>query len=334
VIQQRMHMEDVVGTALGSDVPWVHCNIPMEYEPRAYVNGWRTGSAMIESFFDDEVDECSELFWADWRTEEGELAWPARFPETTLVQMKASMGPTAIAAQLQQHPIPRGGAIIKRDWWQVWPTNDPFPPLSYIVAALDTAYTADTSNDPSAMTIWGVNRDEYDNPRLFLLWAWQEWLELHDLVEKIIDICQIDKRPVQGPRFPVDRLLIEDATVGKSVNQELDRILRQRMTFGIDLCNPRNYGGDKTARMYSIEHVFSQKMVYAHERSWSEKVIDQCASVPYTSDDHLADTVAMAIRWLRDCGYAPKREEVAEEYLTLRTFKPRLRPLYPGNSAR
>jgi phage terminase large subunit-like protein len=119
--------------------------------------------------------------------------------------------------------------------------------------------------------------------------------------------------------------------VGKSVNQELDRILRQRMTFSVNLINPRNYGGDKTARMYSIEHVFAQGLVFAHERSWSDKVIDQCASVPYTSDDHLADTTAMAIRWLRDCGYAPKREELQEEYFAARTFKPKMRPLYPGN---
>lgn len=331
VIQQRLHLEDVAGIILGSKANWVHLNIPMEYEPRLYVNGFRAGSERMETLFDEDVDECDVLFWQDWRTEDGELAWPQRFPGVVIEQMKDVLGPTMAAAQLQQRPIPRGGAIIKTEWWQSWPDAEPFPPLSFIVAALDTAYTEDTRNDPSAMTVWGINHDEYGNPRIFLLWAWQEWLELHALVEKVIDTCQIDKREVAGPRFPVHRLLIEDATVGKSVNQELDRILRQRATFGIDLINPRNYGGDKTSRLYSVEHVWAQKIIYAHDRSWTQKVIDQLASVPYTSDDHLADTAAMAIRWLRDCGYAPKTEEVHEAYLLERTFRPKMRPLYPGN---
>lgn len=42
--ERKVVLEDVVGTALGSTVDWCHLNIPMEYEVRSYVNGWRAGS--------------------------------------------------------------------------------------------------------------------------------------------------------------------------------------------------------------------------------------------------------------------------------------------------
>jgi hypothetical protein len=50
-----------------------------------------------------------------------------------------------------------GGNIIKRNWRQLW-REPQFPPLEYIVASLDTAFTDKTSNDQSALTVWGLFR--------------------------------------------------------------------------------------------------------------------------------------------------------------------------------
>lgn len=330
VIQQRLHMEDVAGKALASEwVDWTHLNIPMEFVPRAYVNGYRAGSEIVETFFDDDVRDCEEIFWQDWRQVDGELAWPSRFSLDTVTKLKGVLGPTMASAQLQQEPVPRGGAIIKVDFWQTWPDAEPFPPLEYIIASLDSAYTEEKHNDPSAMTIWGLNHDDHYNPRIFLLYAWQEWLELHDLVEKIIDMCTKDDRQVKPPRFPIDRLLIENEASGKSVHQEIEREFRQRTPFGIDLINPKDYGGDKVARLYSVEHVFAAKLIYAHDRTWSQEVIKQCASVPYVTRDDLADTVSMAVQWFRQHGYAPLKEEAHAQWIADRSYRPRLKPLYP-----
>lgn len=330
VIQQRLHLEDVTGIALGqTGINWVHLNIPMEYEPRLYMNGYRDGSDQIESFFDDDTADCTDVFWADWRTEPGELAWPERFSRLAVDDLKVVLGPTAAASQLQQYPIPRGGAIIKSDWWKRWP-EEPFPPMTYLVASLDTAYTEKKHNDPSACTVWGCSPDENGNPRVFLLWAWQEHLQLHDLVTKIIDTCTVDQRVgITGPRFPCHKVLIEDAASGQSVAQELYRLLGESGKFGIDVIPPRLYG-DKVARLYSIEHVFAQGIVYAHDRAWADKVIQQCASVPYTSEDHLADSTAQAIRWLRERGFAPTPDEVRKAQADEVAYRPKLRPLYPA----
>lgn len=323
LIQQRLHLEDCAGTALGSNVEWVHLNVPMEYEPRRYVNGYRLDSDAIETFLDEDVDlECKEIFWYDPREDDGDLAWPERFGRQVVDDLKDILGPTMVAAQLQQHPIPRGGSIIKQDWWQTPDVNERGP-YSYIVASVDTAYTEDKHNDPSAMTVWGLKFDEYGNPQIHLLEAWQDWLVLNDLVERIIDQCQKDDRIVPGPRFPVDMVLIESKANGMPVAQEIERLLAQRCTFGVELCDPRAYGGDKVQRLEACVPTFARKTVYAPQKDWADKVIQQCASVPYTTDDHLADTVAMAIRWFREHGYAPTREEAAEKYIGERMFRSR-----------
>ena len=57
---------------------------------------------------------------------------------------------------------PRGGGVIKSDWWSLWP-RDAYPPMDYIVASIDTAYTTKTENDYSAMTVWGIFSGDLDS---------------------------------------------------------------------------------------------------------------------------------------------------------------------------
>jgi len=91
----------------------------------------------------------------DPRTEEGELLFPARFPEDVVDRDERVMGTYATAGQFQQSPTPRGGGVIKTEWWQLW-DREAYPPFDYIIASLDTAFTTKQENDPSAMTVWGI----------------------------------------------------------------------------------------------------------------------------------------------------------------------------------
>jgi hypothetical protein len=153
VIQQRTHQEDVSGIALSREMGYTHLSIPMRHDRSRHcvtVLG---------------VDEAGEkVTWEDPRTEEGELAWPERFPPKVCYELERDKGPYAWHGQYQQLPTPRGGSIIKDDYWQVW-SEKLFPNLEYIVASLDSAYTEKETNDPSALTIWGVFRDDTDADR-------------------------------------------------------------------------------------------------------------------------------------------------------------------------
>ena len=303
VIMQRLHESDVSGVILDKRLGYDHIMLPMRYDP---------DRAMP-----------TKLGLEDPRSAEGELLFPARFPVEVVDRDEAVMGPYAAAGQFQQLPKPRGGGIIQDRWWQLW-NEDAFPPLDYVVASLDTAYTNKSQNDPSAMTVWGVfsqdvvaqagraldreGRSYYversfsqQHPKVMLLWAWEERLELHELIQKIEETSR---------RFPLDDLIIENKAAGHSISQELRR-LHLNARFGVRLLDTG--AQDKVARLYSVQHLFSEGLIYAPDRSWADKVIQQCSAFPKAKHDDLVDTVSQAMRYLRTSGLLQRSKEVQDD---------------------
>ena len=321
VIMQRLHEEDVSGVILDKQLGYDHLMLPMRYDP---------SRAMPTA-----------IGFEDPRTEPGELLFPERFPEDVVDRDERVMGPFATAGQFQQSPEPRGGGIIKREWWQLW-EDTAYPPMDFILASLDTAYTSKEENDPSALTIWGVfsgdvisqaNRSQdrggrvaqvertysEGSPRVILMAAWQERLELHDLVHKVTRTCRMMK---------VDKLLVENKAAGHSVAQELRR-LYQNEDFSVHMFDPK--AQDKLARLYSVQHLFSEGMVYAPDRKWAEMVISQVATFPRGKHDDLVDTTSSAIKHLRDIGLLTRSPERLAEINASMVYAGKApAPLYPA----
>ena len=242
------------------------------------------------------------------------------------------------SGQLQQSPSPRGGGIIKREYWKLWEDDKPFPPFEYLIGSLDTAYTSKEENDQSALTIWGVFRDENRNPRVMLVWAWASHLEFPELCTFLVDHLTVDSRSIKDedgnsiPRFPIHTLVIEAKAAGFPVGQELYRIVGQQGKFGIFFPNQARgkYTQDKVARVYSIQHIFADGMVYAPRKKWADDlVISQCEKFPKGSRDDLVDTTSMALRYLRDIGLLMRREEQAIDEAEEMRYRSREEPLYP-----
>jgi len=359
IIQQRTHEDDVSGIALSRDMGYTHLCIPMRYEASHHVNGWtideETGKQGIKTFLGDHADQVTDdlVFWQDQRADEGDLAWPERFPEATTVALERDKGPYAWAGQYMQNPEPRGGSIIKRHYWQLW-REEKFPPMTFILASLDTAYTEKEENDASALTVWGVFQEDvnkielgaetlwmprqspisstvkaiHGNPKIILLHAWTERLEFNKLFTKVVETCTIDGKAITGvPRFPVDKLLVETKTAGNSIAQELHRVLRGRLS--VDLIDPKLYG-DKVARVQSVEPLFADGMIFAPDKAWADQVINQCAIFPRGSHDDLVDSMSQAIRYLRDMNYALKAHEYQSDVKDSIDYDAaRGNPLYP-----
>ena len=323
VIMQRLHEDDLAGYILSkSEGDWIHVMIPMEHDQSrhciTYVNG--------------------EKFWEDPRTEDGELLCPNRFSRESVDTLKAALGPFAAAGQLDQAPSPRGGGIIKREYWKLWEDDKPFPPFEYLIGSLDTAYTSKEENDQSALTIWGVFRDENRNPRVMLVWAWAGHLEFPELCTFLVDHLTVDSRSIKDedgnsiPRFPIHTLVIEAKAAGFPVGQELYRIVGQQGKFGIFFPNQARgkYTQDKVARVYSIQHIFADGMVYAPRKKWADDlVISQCEKFPKGSRDDLVDCTSMGLRYLRDIGLLMRREEQAIDEAEEMRYRSREEPLYP-----
>lgn len=301
VIGQRVHEEDISGHLLNLGT-FTHLSLPMEYESDR--------SCVTVLGIDEESNE--RITWADPRKHDGDLLCEGRYgPDEIEEQKKKAF---VWAGQFQQRPAPKGGAIIKEEYWQHWGENEnggKYPPFEYVVASLDTAYTSKQENDPSALTIWGLFRDHVGNPKIMLIWGWQGRLEFPQLCQQVIDFCTVDERKVNHPRFPVDRLLIEAKAAGLSVAQEIHRLVGGQGRFGIEMVdgNKGKWTPDKVARVHSVTHLFTDHMIYAPDRSFADMVIQQCAIFPRGTHDDLVDTVSMALRYLRDSGFALNRQE-------------------------
>jgi predicted phage terminase large subunit-like protein len=123
-----------------------------------------------------------------------------------------------------------------------------------------------------------------------LLWAWQERLELHELVLKVQESMK---------KFKVDRLLIENKAAGISVAQEIRRMYGHE-DFAVQLVDPKSQ--DKLSRLYSVQHLFAEGLIYAPDRAWADQVITQTSTFPKGKHDDLVDTVSMALKHLRELG--------------------------------
>lgn len=297
IIGQRLHEDDLPGHVLDREGgEWVHLMIPMRYES-------------ARSFH-------TVLDWEDPRTEEGELIWPKRWPEEEVKALETSLGPFAAAAQLQQSPEPRGGGIIRREWWQLWDEDAAtlngvdcrqglmFPSVSYVVVSVDTAYGEKTENDYSACTVWGVWEDRFRKPKVVLMEAWRgRWPLLGikpdnpldteaerkknwGLVERVKDTCR---------RRRCDALLIEDKTRGKDLGTEVRKLTRDG-EMSLHLIIPR---GDKVSRVYATEPMFADGLVWAPDKAWADMVITEFSQFPKGRNDDLVDTGSQALLFLR-----------------------------------
>ena len=43
--------------------------------------------------------------------------WKERIDESTLKNLEKSLGSYGASGQLQQRPMPKGGGILKAEWW-------------------------------------------------------------------------------------------------------------------------------------------------------------------------------------------------------------------------
>lgn len=131
VIMQRLSEADTSGVILAQELDYVHLCIPMRYEGGSKVNGFG---------------------WSDPRTVDGELMFPERFPEEQVVELEKTLGSYATAGQLQQRPAPRGGGIIKSDWYGMYQVA---PQIEWRRIYADTAQKTGQEHDYSVLECWG-----------------------------------------------------------------------------------------------------------------------------------------------------------------------------------
>lgn len=316
IVMQRTHEGDLSGHILATDEDFVHLCLPAEFEPSrhcwTHING--------------------QAFWADPRTKPGELLWAERWNAEQLAPFKKN--PYTWAGQYQQRPAPKGGGVIKREWWQLWGDEDDpelekaenakfrkHPTYTYLIGVLDTAYTEKQENDPSAMAVWGVFNDDRGMPQVMLAYAWKERMIFPDLLKRVL---------VTGRRYKIDTLLIEDKTAGPPIAQQIQtKFIRESWTTQLLPINRSS--GDKTARITNEQPAFVSGQVWAPNKVWANDFIDEVTVFPKGLHDECVDLTSMGLRWLRQNGLLDTEEEVRAKEESARRERPgKQKPLYPG----
>ena len=236
IIMQRLHEGDISGCVLDNNMGYTYVCLPMEYEPERHC--------------------ATEIGFDDPRTRRGELLCPERWSAETVEQLKNDMSSVAYAGQYQQRPVPRGGGIIPYVGWEFWHkgvalkygrNENQYPDFEYVLVSADTAYTEKEENDFSACVVLGIWYDYLGNPMIMLIHAWQERLELHDLVNKLIKTCA---------QFKATKLLVEGKASGKSVISEIRRLMSDSR---VSVEEFKTGNESKVARAHAVQPLFGEE---------------------------------------------------------------------------
>ena len=219
----------------------------------------------------------------------GNPLWPEFWSIKELEALREELPPSKWNAQYQQKPTGEEGALVKREWWQMW-EGERAPQCEFIIQSWDTAFTKNERSDYSACTTWGVfYKDENVNDaNIILLDAYQERMEFPELKDKAIEMYR---------EWQPDSCIIEAKAAGAPLVFEL-----RRMGISVQEYTPTR-GNDKFVRLNSVTDLFRSGKVWAPDMRWAHEVIEQMASFPNASHDDLVDSSTQALIRFRQGGF-------------------------------
>jgi predicted phage terminase large subunit-like protein len=229
----------------------------------------------------------------------GEPLWPEFWSLSELQALKEELPIPKWNAQYQQQPTSEEGAIVKREWWNIWDKDNP-PPCEFIIQSWDTAFTKSERADYSACTTWGVfYKDEDPNDaHIILLDAFKRRMEFPELKEKAFNHYK---------EYEPDAFIVEAKASGAPLIYEL-----RAMGIPVQEFTPSR-GNDKMVRINSVADIFASGRVWAPATRWAEEVIEEMAAFPNSDHDDLVDSSTQALIRFRKGGFLRLQSDYADE---------------------
>ena len=278
VIGQRLHANDPYGHLLASG-EWEHLAIRQEYEP-----GTAEGPAVPTA-----------IGFVDPRRTEGELLDPVRFPASVLAVEKRRLGSAGYAGQHQQRPSAREGTMFKRQFWGSYkatrdgvamtvPDLTALYGLTRIIVAADTAMTAKTTADFTAIVVLGVTASRY-----FVLDLWMDRVEAPEAKRAIATMAA---------KWNPQAVVIEGggSHSGKIICQELRRESRLPIVEVSALT-------DKIVAANAVLPIVEAGAVSVpDDLGWTGGFVDRMAMFPRGDHDDDTDAFRMALHYAANGG--------------------------------
>ena len=224
--------------------------------------------------------------------------WPEYWSTDELEKVKATLPVNKWNAQWMQQPTSEEGAILKREWWQLY-NKDDIPPLQHVIQSYDTAFLKKQSADYSAITTWGIFYPNEDSPaNLILLDALKGRYEFPELRRVALQ---------QYEYWKPESVIIESKASGLPLTYEL-----RQMNIPVINFTPSK-GNDKHARVNAVAPLFESGMIWAPDQKFAEEVIEECAAFPNGDHDDLVDSTTQAIMRFRQGGLIKHPEDYLDE---------------------
>jgi predicted phage terminase large subunit-like protein len=256
VVMQRVHMDDLSGFLSSASDDWEVLSLPAiaEVEESIPIGGG--------AFYHRAV---------------GEVLHPAHESLATLRKLQQTLGSDVFAAQYQQCPVPPGGAMIKRAWLRYYDKAPECTLRAKVIQSWDTAAKDGAQNDWSVCTTWllldkhfyllDLTRGRYEYPRLR------------------------NTALALAERFTPDAILIEDASTGIALAQELSQAR-------IYVIKPIPVERDKVGRLYVQQAKFEAGLVLFPKRAlFLPELEAELLVFPQGRTDDQVDSISQALSY-------------------------------------
>ena len=258
VVTQRVHMDDLSGFLMTERKGWEVLSLPAiaEVEDRIQIGD--------DDFYYRKVDEALH---------------PAHESLETLLRLQQELGPDVFAAQYQQCPVPAGGNMIKREWIRCYEQNE-LPKRTYrtkILLSVDTAAKDGAQNDWSVCATLQVEDGVYH--LLDITRGRYEYPVLRQVVTELVK------------RYAPDVVLIEDASTGIALAQELRSALRKP----VELVKIEH---NKIGRLYVQQAKFAAGLVrFPKGAAFMGELERELLTFPQCKHDDQVDAISQALAY-------------------------------------
>jgi predicted phage terminase large subunit-like protein len=238
----------------------------------------------------------------------GSPLWPEFWKLEELEALRQELPNSKWQAQYMQQPTSDVSAIIKREWWQWWESDEP-PFCDFLIQSWDTAFLKTERSDYSACTTWGVfywpDTTGKEQANIIALNAFKKRMEFPELKQRAYQEYQ---------EWEPDSLIVEAKAAGSPLIFEL-----RAMGIPVQEYTPSK-GNDKIARLNAVADIFASGRVWVPQTHWAEELVEEVASFPSGEHDDLVDSMTQALLRFRRGGFIRLASDEEDE---LPSFKSR-----------
>jgi predicted phage terminase large subunit-like protein len=284
VVMQRVHADDLCEHLWATSGDWAALSLP----------------AIAEA---DEVIQIGSSEFHHRKA--GEALHAEREPVEILKALQHEIGSYIFAAQYQQNPVSPDGGMIKPEWIQYY---DPalLPPLKSrgkMIHSWDTGAKPGEQNSWSACTVWLITPEDY-----YLVHAERCRCNFPDLLRKAKELAE---------RYKPSEVLVEDASTGIALAQELSNSLRATV-------KAVPVERDKISRLYLQQAKFEAGRVHVPRgASFLPELLAELFAFPHGKHDDQVDSITQALNY-EIKSYNTNIENITKIYESL-LFEPTLR---------